>query len=139
MPSEGGAAVQVTHGGGFYGVESPDGRFLYYANERLNPGIWRVPTGGGEPTEIVKGPIVWWNWAIGAHGLYSLTSEDRPDDKNGYVIRYVDLDSRKVTSLFHREGRVDQNGLTVSPDEKWILYSESPWATSEIMLVENFR
>jgi eukaryotic-like serine/threonine-protein kinase len=139
MPSEGGAAVQVTHGGGFYGVESPDGRFIYYANQRFNPGIWRIPTAGGEPIEIVKGPIVWSNWALGARGLYYLTSEDRPGNKYGYVIRYLDVDSRQVTPLFHREGRIEEMWLTVSPDETWILYSEAPWATSEIMLVESFR
>jgi hypothetical protein len=51
----------------------------------------------------------------------------------------MDLDSRQVTPLFHRKGRIEDMFLTVSPDEKWILYSETPWATSEIMLVENFR
>jgi hypothetical protein len=29
--------------------------------------------------------------------------------------------------------------LAVSPDEKWILFSEMPFAQSELMLVENFR
>jgi hypothetical protein len=44
-----------------------------------------------------------------------------------------------VTELFRREGQVFIQDLTVSPDEKWILYSESPWTTSEVMLVENFH
>ena len=138
MPAQGGAAAQVPTAG-LLRVESPDGRSLYYAKERLNAGIWRVPTVGGEETEIVKGPIDWFNWALGRRGLYSLKPEDRPDDKNGYVIQYLDLDSRQVTPLFHREGRIDEGHLTVSPDEEWILFSETPWSTSEVMLVENFR
>jgi len=43
MPAVGGPAVQVTHKGGFHGLESPDGRFLYYAKSPNLPGLWRVP------------------------------------------------------------------------------------------------
>jgi Tol biopolymer transport system component len=53
MPSNGGAAVQVTHNGGYGGFESADGKYFYYAKGDNVPGIWRVPTGGGEETEVV--------------------------------------------------------------------------------------
>jgi Tol biopolymer transport system component len=48
MSSEGGPAVQVTRKGGFEGFETEDGRFLLYVKGRETPGIWRVPTAGGE-------------------------------------------------------------------------------------------
>ena len=138
VPSEGGAAVQVTHGGGYYGVESPDARFLYYSRTLDTSGIWLASTTGGEPTEIVPGPLAWQTWALGAHGLYWLTNQPGIR-QNSFAMHYMDGDTRKVTELFRREGRVTVYDVAVSPDEKWILYSESPWTTSEIMLVENFR
>jgi len=39
-------AVQVTHKGGLFALESPDGRYVYYANSRTNAGLWRVPAQG---------------------------------------------------------------------------------------------
>ncbi len=138
MPSEGGAAAQFTRGGGFYGIESPDARFVYYSKSLEGGGIWRVPSTGGEPVEVVRGPIVWQNWALGARGLYWITSQQETR-KSSFVIHYRDHDSGKVTELLRREGRIFIQDLAVSPDEKWILYSESPPSSSEVMLVENFR
>jgi hypothetical protein len=42
----------------------------------------------------------------------------------------------------HEKGQFGRSWLSVSPDEEWILwilYSETPRWTSELMLVENFR
>ena len=46
MPSSGEPAVQVTRNGGFAALESPDGKFLYYAKGLTVPGLWRIPTDG---------------------------------------------------------------------------------------------
>jgi Tol biopolymer transport system component len=137
MPSEGGAAVQLTRGGGFYGVESADGRFLYYSRGP-DGGIWRILATGGEAEEIVQESIGWHNWALAGRGLYYLTGQPRAGTYR-FGIHYLDLDSRKAGLLFEREAPGYARCLTVSPDESWILYSEYPRATSELMLVENFR
>ena len=71
MPSGGGSPVQITHHGGFAAFESTDGRFLYYAKGLTVPGLWRVPTNGGEEVEQrfekwgeFKGLAFWfWDWA----------------------------------------------------------------------------
>jgi len=138
LPAEGGAAVQVTHGGGYYGVESQDGRYLYYSKALEGAGIWRLPTSGGEATEIMKGPVFWSSWALGAQGIYYVDGQVGAG-KSWFAIQYLDLDSRRVSQLFRREGQMLLLGVTVSPDEKWILYAESPRFSSELMLVENFR
>jgi hypothetical protein len=44
-----------------------------------------------------------------------------------------------VREIVTREGPYEHMFLGVSPDERWILYSEAPMATAEVMLVENFR
>jgi protease II len=90
------------------------------------------------PWRSFAGRLLWQNWALGARGLYWITSQ-QGTRQSSFVILYGDHDSGKVTELFRREGQVFIQDLTVSPDEKWILYSESPWTTSEVMLVENFH
>ena len=39
MPAKGGPATQVTHKGGFFASESPDGQYLYYAKGPDAPGV----------------------------------------------------------------------------------------------------
>jgi hypothetical protein len=53
MPSAGGPAVQVTRHGGYSAFEAPDGKFLYYTKYPAVRGVWRIPTSGGEETEVI--------------------------------------------------------------------------------------
>lgn len=46
--------MQVTRHGGFAALESPDGKFLYYAKGLTVPGLWRIPIDGGEESEIIS-------------------------------------------------------------------------------------
>ncbi len=66
MSSTGGSAVQVTRRGGFAAFESPDGKVVYYAKGRNVPGLWRIPTDGGEETELISSlePGYWGYWAV---------------------------------------------------------------------------
>jgi Tol biopolymer transport system component/predicted Ser/Thr protein kinase len=138
VPSEGGTPLQLTHTGGSYGIESADGRFVYYANRSRDAGIWRMPASGGEPVEVVKGSLGSDDFAVGTRGLYYI--EGRSGASRGsFAFQYLDFESRKVSLLFRREGPIFLRSPSVSPDEKWLLYEETPLLTSELMLVENFR
>src|SRR5262249_54248862 len=76
MPVAGGPAVQMTHHGGFGAFESPDGKFLYYAKGLTLPGIWRIPTGGGEETAVINSLQAgyWGFWSVVKEGIYYLDS-----------------------------------------------------------------
>ena len=50
-----GAAVQVTHNGGVFGVESEDGKTLYFSKETSSGSIWKMPVTGGNITTISTG------------------------------------------------------------------------------------
>ena len=66
MPSTGGPAVQVMHYGGYAAFESPDGKFLYYAKGPNVSGLWRLPTRGGEESEVIGSLDAgyWGYWAV---------------------------------------------------------------------------
>jgi Tol biopolymer transport system component len=98
VPCDGGAAVQVTRGGGLYALESSDGKYLYYSQAETTAGIWRMP--GGEATELVRGPGCLW---VDAHDPV------------------LDFGTGRVTELHRVESPFSRQYLAVSPDERWIL------------------
>jgi Tol biopolymer transport system component/tRNA A-37 threonylcarbamoyl transferase component Bud32 len=139
MPFDGGPWVQLTQLGGNHPHESPDGRYLYY--RKPGPGglaVWRVPVSGGEEAEVLAGPVL--RFDLSPEGIYFLVRRKASGRINRDTFQYLDLESGLVTELFHREGPFRTASFSVSPDEKWILYT---WggipSTSELMLVENFR
>jgi Tol biopolymer transport system component/DNA-binding winged helix-turn-helix (wHTH) protein len=137
MPSTGGSAVQVTRHGGFAAFESPDGRFLYYAKGLTVPGLWRIPTGGGEEIELLGSLEAgyWGYWAVVENGVYYLDTTTKPG------IAFFDITTHRITRVFDLENRParEDPGLAVSPDKRTILYTQLDSSNSDILLVENFR
>jgi Tol biopolymer transport system component/DNA-binding winged helix-turn-helix (wHTH) protein len=137
MPSTGEPAVQVTRHGGFAALESPDGKFLYYAKGLTVPGLWRIPTEGGEESEIISSlePGYWGYWAVVENGIYYLDMKAKPG------IDFFDFTTHRSKRVFDLENRPASGapGLAVSPDRKSILYTQLDALNSDIILVENFR
>jgi len=137
MPSAGGPAVQVTLHGGYGGFESLDGKFLYYAKGPSVPGLWRIPTSGGEEAEVIGSlePGYWGYWSIVDNGIYYLDTTAKP----GVV--FFDFNTNRTARAFDLEGRParEATGLGVSPDGKMILYTQLDALSRDIVLVENYR
>jgi len=137
IPSDGGTTVQVTHQGGFAAFESPDGRFLYYAKGLGVPGLWRIPTNGGEEIEVISSLKAgyWGYWAVVENGIYYLDMTTKPG------INFFDIATHRTTRVFDLESRPTWGapGLAISSDKKTILYTQLDALNSDIMLVENFR
>jgi Tol biopolymer transport system component/DNA-binding winged helix-turn-helix (wHTH) protein len=131
---ESGTPVQVTTNGGVFAQESDDGQFLYYSKFE-SPGLWKRPTAGGDEARILDQPTGdnWWNWAVTHNGIYFFTW--RKDKKSG--VAFFDFASRKESLL----APIDKPslGLALSPDGRSILYVQTEWVRSSIMLVKNFR
>ena len=85
---EGGPPIQVTKNGGIFGIESSDGKFLYFAKFQ-EPGIWRMPLSGGEETRILDAPERWFNWSPADNGIYFL---------DGRSIQFFDFASHQEES-----------------------------------------
>jgi len=137
QPVAGGSAVQVTKRGGFAPFESADGKYVYYAKDPAAPGIWRVPVQSGTESAVLDAlpAAMWGNWALTAEGIFFL------DATSHSTIRYFDImagQTRPIAALPRRPS-VGDSGLAVSPDGRWILYSQLDLQGSVIMLIENFR
>jgi Tol biopolymer transport system component len=137
MPSAGGPAVQVTRHGGYASFESPDGKFLYYAKGPAVPGLWRIPTDGGEEIELISSLEAgyWGYWAVVENGIYYLDTTAKPG------IAFFNITTHRTMRVFDLENRPAREapGLAVSPDKETILYTQLDALSRDILLVENFR
>ena len=129
--------TQVTKHGGFLGVESYDGRHLYYV-KHFSAGIWRMPIDGGEEERIINLPEPWYlgYWDISESGVYfyDVAASPRP------AIKYYDFKTRRTTTVLEPEGqaKIWSSGISVSRDGRTLLY-EIVHATSTLMVADEIR
>ena len=130
-----GREIQVTRGGGFYSEESLDGNFVYYTKGRQDWTVWRAPVEGGEEVPILESVSTWNNFAVAEEGIY-YTPRRGPDGMS--PIRFYDFDDGTVTEVYAPD-RPTSNGISVSSDQRRLLYAQIDFGGSDLMLVENFR
>ena len=127
--------IQVTRKGGNGAQESPDGRFLYYVKGGDDvASLWRMPLEGGEETQVLDS--VWCqDFAVVEQGIYFI-----PGQPNGEIssVEFLSFATGKVTTIA-RLGGCAAWGFSVSPDGRYLLYSQYEGGGNDLMLVENFR
>jgi Tol biopolymer transport system component len=130
--------------GGIGAFESLDGKYLYFSKWggrwcAPGDGIWKVPVGGGDETRILDRRVNCFNWKVAREGIYFLSFTSIPGGEQ-WSIELLSPETGKVTQLFSQASSARHiEGLAVSPDGQWILYSEQPPPEADIMLVETFR
>ena len=129
---DGGTPQQLTHDSGNEPFESPDGKLLYFV--RRNE-LWALPLGGGDPRPVLR-EDVFPLYALAGHSIYYLRRNPpglwvlRTD--TGRKFEYVRLPKALI-------GFDGGTALTVSADERVIMYAQTDRRDSNLMLVENFR
>jgi Tol biopolymer transport system component/DNA-binding winged helix-turn-helix (wHTH) protein len=116
--------------------ESLDGKTVYFASnyERSTLKQVALPAQPGTESEVDGLPRL--NnadlWALSPSGIYFVPAEAPKS------LRYFDFATRQIRPIFE----VDKDfggGPSVSPDGRWILYSQADDMTGDIMLVEHYR
>jgi serine/threonine protein kinase len=132
---EGGKEVQVTRNGGETAIESPDGKFIYYTKEfARSSGLWKMPVSGGEEVQVLPS-VFSRGFTLVNDGIYFIP-EPGADGKGS--LQFLSLGTGKVTTVAPMSGGPFE-GLSVSPDSRFLLFSQFDEAGSDLMLVENFR
>jgi len=131
--SSGGDAVQVTRKGGRVAFESHDGKTLFYTKHDLGEsgGLWRMPVGGGEE-ELVIPSVAGRNFAVANSGVYFIEATGEQA-----FIRFLLFATGKVKTVASIPSW--GHGISVSPDERFLIYSRPDESPNGLMLVENFR
>ncbi len=136
MPADGGEAVQLTTKGGDVPRESPDGRFIYYVKSYDPAGsLWRIPADGGEEEMVLDAKIHYGAFVAVDQGIY-FAAHPGPRPMGAMSLQFSSFETGKSETLV--EGIIRAEGITVSPDGRWILYTEVNFS-ADLMLVENFH
>jgi len=137
-PSAGGDAVQVTKQGSYGGIESVDGRYLYYAKTLASGAIWRVPVTGGEERPVhpaVRAFRVPWNFAVTGAGIYTVATEA---PLSRFRLQLYSPRSGNL-EILAEVGKSLGRSMAISPDDRWFMFQDYPARHGDLMLVENFR
>jgi Tol biopolymer transport system component len=136
--ADGSVEEQVTRDGGFAAFESPDGRYLYYAKGRGAPGLWRklLPSGREEPLLPQLQAGYWGYWAIVEHGIYF---GDQAGSAATGGIFFYDLATKKVRQVSKTDKplAVTDSAFAVSPDRRYILYTQVDQSGSDLFLLDH--
>jgi Tol biopolymer transport system component len=135
MPAEGGPQVQVTHRGAYASLAA-DGKWLYYVKPAPPYPIWKAAVEGGQETVVAESDMTTpLNFAVATSGIYF---SDRIRDPERPWLRLYQWSEGKLLDL----GRFEKPPflhMSVSPDEKWLLFTRLDLQVNDLMLVENFH
>jgi eukaryotic-like serine/threonine-protein kinase len=136
IPANGGEALQITHKGAYASMASPDGKWIYYSKTTL--GLWKVPVDGGEETPVLPARSLHtvFEFCVGASGIY-FAGPTNPASGTAPLKLYRFADNQTVELGHFDKPPILRIG--VSPDEKWLAYTQLDSSVDDLMLVENFR
>jgi hypothetical protein len=116
--------------------ESLDGKTVYFASSYEGSMLKQValPAQPGTESEVHGLPRL--NsadlWTLTSGGIYFVPAEAPKS------LRYFDFATRQIRSIFEVDKDFD-GAPSVSPDGRWILYSQAGDMTGDIMLVDHFH
>jgi len=138
MPAEGGNATRITYSeGGHLPIESPDGKAVYYCHDVPAKGIWKAPSEGGKATQVA-GPYFprLCGLAVTAEGLYYTAA---PDSRKQHSIQFVSFSTGKSRPVVVSDRPLGALSLSVSPDQRFLIYAQRDQFGSDLMLIEKFQ
>jgi Tol biopolymer transport system component len=136
VPPQGGIPERVAQARGLNAQHSKDGQLLYFA-----AGYWDTPINvlniaTGEQRGL-KGMPTMGNgndWVLSSKGIFFVVRTPEPG------IDFYDFSSQRVTRKISLDRHpADWGGLSLSPDETWLAYSQIDETSSHLMLVEGFK
>lgn len=118
-------------------MESLDGKEVYFQAPDSGD-IWKVAIGGGEETRVL-GPLTDVEFAVAADGIYFIEIGRRLFvGSTGNSLKFFSF-ARGTTEKVADIKLNPHVGLSVSPDGRYVLFSQMDPFVQDLMLVENFR
>jgi Tol biopolymer transport system component/DNA-binding winged helix-turn-helix (wHTH) protein len=137
---QGGKAVLVAAGAGYDPAESASGQDLFYTAGYKQMVVHRLSLKSGADSVLpgisAAGHML--AWTLTGRGIYFLQESGQDALLNFYDLKNDRV--RKMLDLPRGEKTLDMmGGLSVSPDERFAVYSRAGEQQSDIMLVDNFH
>lgn len=133
-------AVQVTYQGGFDPFESADGKYIYFNRSRDQPALWRLRSSDAREEPVIDSLQDWGWWAIAPQGVFFVRAVG-PRKDTGLHLMFFDLAAKQTREVTPLSTAVTWGNslLGLSPDGRFIAYTQIDQDGSDIMLLENFR
>jgi dipeptidyl aminopeptidase/acylaminoacyl peptidase len=146
-PAHGGKEIQITRNGGFVARETPDGRFFCYISA-LSGDLWVIPLEAGvlnqSKKRLVARDASMFQFDVSNSGVYfgnkatfSALLIDRTRRQPQQFLFY-DFAKDRLT-VVARPAKALSIGLSVSRDDRWLLFSQVDSAGADLWLLENFH
>ena len=130
MEADGRQPRQITRHGGYLAFESHDRRWIFYSRADGNSPLYRVPVDGGEETQVLP-RVNEFGFCLTPNGVLFSGGERSPG------IEFLNLATGKVSPFFQPETQMTV-GLSLSTDQRHLLFPQRESSGSDLMLVENF-
>jgi Tol biopolymer transport system component/DNA-binding winged helix-turn-helix (wHTH) protein len=135
-PASGGDAIALSQDTGVSPQESFDGKTVYFASTFSKPVLRKVSLLAlpGTASDVDGLPRLSHAglWTLSPGGIYFVPSEAPRS------LRYFDFASKQPRPVFDLDEYFG-SGLSISPDGRWVLYSQISDINSDIMLVDHFH
>jgi Tol biopolymer transport system component len=140
IPAAAGAPEQITRNGGYTGLESPDGKKLYYTKTGGDGPLYEQPVAGGEEKKVLE-RVIRRGFAIFDDGIYYLDSAGSNPQEGRSEIRFHEFASGRSRTIASIEDTLASLaiGLAVAPDRQSFLVSWTQFSGTDLMLIENFH
>jgi Tol biopolymer transport system component len=134
MGADGSGPVQITRDGGLAGQESVDRRWVFYTKGGgTTPSLWKTPVRGGRHTQVIGGLSFAYHFVVSAKAIFLTTG---PTLQECVLELYDPVTGTR--RILHKPDRNCGIGITVSPDERQVLYALVDDERSDLM-VADFR
>jgi serine/threonine protein kinase len=134
-PAGGGDAIALSTDSGSYPFESYDGETVFFVSPPDSVDLHMVSIRQPGTSLAVKGmpPLNGRSqYTVVPGGIYFVPTSAPKS------IQYFDFASRQIRKVSELD-KETVNGLSVSPDGRWILYTQGEESNANIMLVDHFR
>ena len=136
VPTNGGHAVHIAEGAASVAIESPDGEYVYFVRDKK---LWQAKTDGSTEEPVAGMPEISYQgdeWFPAEAGIYFLSHANGKT-----MINLFDLQSRRTRPIFTLEKPTPDwiGGMPVSKDGKFMLYPQVDSASSDLMMIGNWR
>jgi Tol biopolymer transport system component len=137
MPALGGASVLVTRNGGVQGLESRDGKFLYYTKQYWDRGlfgIWRMRLPDGDEEKVVEAAATL-AWDVFQRGVVYVNIAAKPQR----TLEFFEVEGGATRQLLQFARAPSWLGLAVSPDGSSVLHGHFETAGTDVVALHNFK
>jgi Tol biopolymer transport system component len=136
---DGGRPVQITRDGGFAPQESRDTEWVYYAKGPNTRGLWRRSIRTGEEQSVTDRITegLWRYWMLHGDAIYLV--EPRSGSTAEILMYRPGTGMFRSLAVLPKLPIFQDGGSCLSPDGRYMFYSQADQNGSDIVIVDGFR